>query len=143
MSGTPEANNDGGSQAKPPDPPPNVLEIVDVADDGDKKLVPTKSFTVTWKSKETGVVKVGTFTATRPGLGKLGQIAVYKAKLNGGERVDPNTDFMHAMMADLHFILTDYPDWWRPDEFFTADPLREVWDHVAAWLGNFRKKRVG
>lgn len=118
------------------------LEIVDIDDDGSKKLVPTKSFTVTWKNRETGVVKVGTFTATRPGLGKLGQISVLKAKLNGGEKVDYNADFVHGMMADLHYILTDVPEWWRPDEFFTANPLREVWDHVVAWLGNFLKKRA-
>lgn len=122
---------------------PKEVEIVDVAADGAKALPFTKSFTVTWKNLENGVVKVGTFTATRPGLGKLGKIAVLKAKLNGGEQVDPGTDFMHAIMADLHFILTDVPDWWRPDEFFTVSPLREVWDHVGAWLDNFHKRRVG
>ncbi len=121
---------------------PKEVEIVDVAADGTKAVVPfTKSFTVTWKNPETGVVKVGTLTAARPSLGKLGSIAVLKAKLNGGEKVDHQTDFMHAMMADLHYILVDVPDWWKPDEFFTANPLREVWDHVGAWLNTFRQRR--
>jgi hypothetical protein len=121
------------------------VTIVDVATDaataGNVNYV--KSFVVTWKNQETGVVKVGTFTATRPGIGKLGQIAVLKAKLNGGMTIDPLNDFSHHMRAALHYVLTDTPDWWKPDEFFTADPLRDVWDHVEAWLHNFRSKRPG
>lgn len=128
--------------AAEPAPTAKELEIVDVAADGSKKLAGAKSFTVTWKNPETGVAKVGTFTATRPSLGILGKIAVLKAKLNGGERVDFQTDFMHTMMAELHYIITDAPEWWKPDEFFTADPLREVWDHVGAWLNNFLRKRA-
>lgn len=119
------------------------ISIVDVELDGEKaKLSFAKSFTATWKNLETGVVKVGTFTATRPGLGKLGQIAVLKAKLDGGmTTLDPMAAFTHTMMADLHFILTDFPDWWKPDEFFTASPLRQVWDHVGEWLQTFLEKR--
>ena len=132
------------AQAPPKLPEDNEVTIVDVAGDVEKaKLSFTKSFTIAWKNPETGVVKTGTFTATRPGLGKLGQIAVYKAKLNGGMVVDPLADFTHAMMADLTYILTDVPDWWKPDEFFTANPLREVWDHVVAWLNTFRSGRPG
>jgi len=118
----------------------DVVKIVDTKDD--KAVSFTKSFTVTWTNAETGIVNVGTFTATRPGLGAMGQIAVYKAKLNGGEKVDPMTDIMHQMMADLHYILTDVPAWWKPSEFFTASPLRDVWDHVVAWSSTFRA-RVG
>lgn len=120
-------------------PAEKAVVIVDAAADAEKAKLPfTKSFNITWKDKETGIIKTGTFTAARPNLGKLGQIAVYRAKLNGGMAVDPMTEFTHAMLADLHFILVDYPDWWRPDTFFTADPLREVWDHVGAWLNTFR-----
>lgn len=121
------------------------IEIVDVKKDGDvaNSISFTKSFTVTWKNPETGVVNVGTFTATRPGLGKLGQIGVLRAKLNGGEKVDFMTDSTHSMMADLHYVLTDFPVWWKPDEFYTASPLRYVWDHVVAWLNTFRPGSAG
>jgi hypothetical protein len=116
--------------------------IVDVQAGDTKVIQQSTSFTITWK-KETGQVLVGTFTAQRPNLGQLGRIAVIKAKLNGGEKVDPNTDFCHEMMAALQVILTDVPDWWTPDEFYDARPLREVWDHVRRWIDNFRSRRVG
>jgi hypothetical protein len=129
----------GTGPEKPSDP---EIDIVDVKADvaTATSISFTKSFVVTWKNSETGVVKVGTFTATRPGLGKLGQIAVFKAKLNGGMVVEPMADFIHGMRADLHYVLTDFPDWWLPDDFFTADPLRKVWDHVVAWLNTFRPR---
>jgi hypothetical protein len=118
------------------------VEIVDVAGDSDKTITFTKTFTVTWRNLETGRVKTGAFTARRPALGHLGQIAVLKAKLNGGMAVDPETDFYHEMMAGLQVILVDFPDWWTPADFFTADPLRKVWDHVRSWIDSFHSKRA-
>lgn len=125
----------------------NQIEIVDAdldsakVSDFDKKFA--RSFTVTWRNKETGIINTGTFTARRPTLGVLGRIAVYKAELNGGKQLDPTTEFLHQMMADLHFILVGFPDWWRPGDFFTADPLREVWDYVSGWLNTFRGGGAG
>lgn len=138
---------EGQTEASPEDKKSEEKEVTIVDADSDAATANsvsfTKSFVVTWKNPETGATKVGTFTAARPNLGKLGQIGVLRAKLNGGEKVDLDTDFTHSMMADLHFILTDFPDWWKPDEFFTASPLRYVWDHVVAWLNTFRPKRAG
>ena len=139
--------------APPPDPDPDIqksadererdIVIVDVVSADAKTIQSTTAFTMTWKDKETGRVHTGTFTAQRPSLGQLGQIAVLKAKMNGGEKVGPDADFLHEMLSSLQIILTDFPDWWKPHDFFTADPLREVWDHVRRWVDNFRSKRVG
>jgi len=137
-----EDKQEPSAQAEPPKD--KEVVIVDVAEDVEKaKLVHTKVFTITWKNRENGVVKTGTFTATRPGLGTLGKIGVLRAKLNGGLPVDQMTDSNHSMMADLHHVLTDFPDWWRPDEFFTAAPLWEVWSHVNSWLATFRPRNPG
>lgn len=120
------------------------IEISDVGSDAEvKTLSLTKSFVVTWTDPDTGRTHVGTFTAKRPTLGMLGQIGVLRAKMNGGERVDPQVDFHHQMMADLQFILTDVPDWWKPADFFTATPLRKVWDHVVVWINSFRGGGAG
>lgn len=128
----------------PAKPEEKEVTIVDVENDAEKAKLPyVKSFTVTWKNPETGIIKAGTFTAERPGLGKLGEIGVLRAKLNGGLTVDPMTDSNHAMMADLHYVLIDFPDWWRPASFFTATPLWEVWNHVNTWLATFRPRRAG
>lgn len=117
------------------------ITIVDVTGTADAKTLPfTKSFTVDWINHETGDRLVGTFTATRPPLGTIGLIAVMKARLNGGERVHPDIDFMHEMVAFLHYVLTDTPDWWKPHEFFDATILRKVWDHVRSWQDSFRKR---
>ena len=126
-----------GFPADPPDQEDKDVVIVDVEDDGKKKLEFVKTFNVTWKNRETGVIKTGTFQAKRPGLGTTGQIAVYKAKLNGGMVVDQQTNFMHDVMAALHYILVDTPDWWTPAEFFDTKPLMEVWSHVRSWLETF------
>lgn len=106
------------------------------------QLGTVKSFIVKWTDRETGKVHVGTFTVRRPSLGQLGQMAVLKAKMNGGEKVDPQTDFLHEMIAGLQVMITDSPPWWNPETFFDASPLRKVWDHVRSWLETFRK-RVG
>lgn len=121
----------------------NDLTIVDVAGSVDVKTISfTKSFTVTWKDEETGAVQVGTFTARRPGIGALGQIAVIKAKLNGGQNVDVISDEIHQMLAELQVILTDYPKWWTPDDFFSTTPLVKVASHVRSWLDSFRHGSV-
>ena len=130
------------TEAKPPDPPKPV-EIVDVAGDAGKTISFTKSFTMTWRNSETGHVKAGTFTVRRPTLGDLGRIAVLKAKMSGGEKLDAQTDFYNEMMASLQVVITDAPDWWAPADFFTADPLVEVWNHVRSWIDSFRSRRVG
>lgn len=132
---------DAAGEQQPED---KEVTIVDVANDVEKAKLPyTKSFNVTWKNPETGIIKTGTFTAQRPGLGKFGQIAVHRAKLNGGMTIDPVADFTHMVMANLHYVLVDFPDWWRPDEFFTANPLLAVWSHVEAWLTTFRSGGAG
>jgi hypothetical protein len=131
------------TKAEPKPVEEREINIVDLTGSDGKTIQTTTSFTMTWKDPETGRINSGTFTAKRPSLGTLGQIAVYRAKLNGGQQVDPQTNFLHSMMADLFYILTEAPDWWQPDTFFTANPLQEVWDHVRSWLDSFRKPRLG
>lgn len=121
------------------DKPDDGVTIVDVSGSSEGKTISfTTSFTVTWKDEETGAVKIGTFTARRPSIGGYGQMAVIKAKLNGGQQLDVVSDEIHQIMAELQVILVDYPKWWTPDEFFTTTPLLAVSRHVRSWLNTFR-----
>jgi hypothetical protein len=131
-------------QEKTETPEDREVRIVDVVATGEKKLDFTTSFTVDWEDPETGKKLSGTFTATRPTLGLVGQIAVIKARLNGGEdNINPQVDFMNEMIAYLQVTLIDTPTWWKPSAFFSVTPIQSVWDWVRKWQDSFRNRRVG
>lgn len=118
------------------------VTIVDIQQSEDKKLSFTHSFRVDWVDQETGQTNTGTFTCRRPTIGMIGEVAIIKARLNGGENVGRDVDFLNEMRAFLQVVLTKTPDWWKPDEFFEAAPLRKVWDHVRSWQDSFRNRSV-
>lgn len=118
------------------------FDIRDQPSKDELKLETTKTFTVEWNNPETGITYMGVFTAKRPTLADAGQIAIIKARLCGGERVDADIDFVNEMIAYLQVVLTKFPDWWTPHEFFDASPLRKVWDHVRGWQDSFRARAV-
>jgi hypothetical protein len=130
------------SDEKAPAKKPENVEFYDVKSEGSKKLEFELTFGMRWKNPETGEVLEGTFTARRPTLRMLSEIAVIKARLNGGERIDIDVDFLNEMLAYQQVVLTKYPDWWKPDEFFDATPLRKVWDRVRGWQISFRDRAV-
>lgn len=132
----PEHGGPADPLVKPADPPD--VEIVDIEEDGTKKLPYVKTFNVTWRNRETGVIKAGTFQATRPSIGTMGKIAVLKAQLNGGMVLDPLNDHQHDVVSALHYILTVVPEWWTPMDFFDPKPIMDVWGHVRSWLETFR-----
>jgi len=120
-----------------------VITIVNVSEaNGEKKLETELTFTMEWTNPETGKKLSGTFTAQRPNIGMVQRIAVIKARLNGGERVPADIDFLNEIVAYCSVVLTDTPKWWTPEAFFDASPLRKVWDHVRSWENSFRSKRV-
>lgn len=111
------------------------------ATSSDAKLDTTHSFTIEWVTPEKRLV--GTFACQRLKLGMIGEIAILKARLNGGERLDRETDFLHEMMAFLQVALTDSPNWWVPSDFYDPAILRKVWDYVSKWQATFRGPGVG
>jgi hypothetical protein len=95
-----------------------------------------------WTNPETNTRLAGTFTAVRPNIGIMQRIAVIKARLNGGERVTADIDFMNEMLAYCAVVLKVTPKWWDPESFYDLTPIRKVWDHVRSWEDSFRKKTV-
>lgn len=130
------------TQAKP-DASKEVTIVNVKGDSGEKTLETELTFTMDWVDSETGKKVSGTFTAQRPNLGAVQRIAVIKARLNGGERVTADIDFLNEMMAYCSVVLKDTPKWWTPETFFTADPVRAIWDHVRSWENSFRNRGVG
>ena len=119
-----------------------TINISDVETSADKKLSFTKTFFFEYKSED-GTRLAGQFTCQRPNLGALGQLGVIKARLNGGEKIHASLDFLHEMLAYCQVTLTETPDWWQPADFYDADILRSVYDHVRSWEDSFRKRSVG
>jgi hypothetical protein len=110
--------------------------------DGGSKLVTTKVFELKFKSLD-GTSYAGRFVVKRLTLGQLGRMAVIKAKLNGGEALTANMDYLHEMMAYCLATIIEAPDWWTPEEFYDVDLLRVVYEHVRSWEETFRNKSVG
>lgn len=119
------------------------VEFFDVQSGDAKKLEMSLSFRMDWRNPETGEVLSGVFTAQRPNLRMLGEIAILKAQLCAGQSIDANVDFLNEMMAFCQVVLTKKPDWWKPEEFYDATPLRKVWDRVRGWQLSFRERAVG
>ena len=126
-----------GEKATSPETPKKVAIINVVPTKDDKKLQNSITFTV--DVEVDGVRRVGTFTANRPTLGMLSRIALIKAKLCGGERVDEITDYTNEMLASTQVVLTDKPDWWTPDDFYDGRPLQEVYGFIRKWVDSFRR----
>lgn len=124
--------------------PQDDVEIhdVDVKNVADRLGPPQKTFTVAWTDHANNRV-VGTFTAVRPNIAQVGQIAITRARLNQGERLDPSTDYLHQVLAFLSVTLKDPPKEWQPDLLFDVSPIIKVHGHVEAWLKTFRGSSLG
>lgn len=60
----------------------------------------------------------GEFTYNHPNLRTISEISKYKARLDGGlTNIDSDTAFIHSMISQLRFTLSDYPKWWEQSDF--------------------------
>jgi len=124
-----------------PAPPkaPNIV-IQDLEGDMSKKVMYSKTFTVDYLSPDDGNRIVGTFTVKRPTLGDLSQFGSIKARLNGGERVSRDIDWLNEMLAFCQVVLTNTPDWWDPYTAYDEELLTLVFQHARSFQDSFRKR---
>ena len=122
-----------------PQKPSNVV-ILDLEGDASKKLAFTKTFTVDYMNPDDGKRLVGTFTVKRPTLGDLSQFGSVKARLNGGERVSRDIDWLNEMIAFCQVTLTATPDWWDPYTAYDEELLTLVFSHTRSFQDSFRKR---
>ncbi len=122
----------------------NKPKIVDVsANKRDKNELPPNhhAFFFQGKDPDSGEPLVGDFVCKRITVGGARQMSLIKAELNGGNRddqLDPAAAYLNTMQAQLRVSLTKAPDWWRPDEFYSADIITYVFEEVMAFEARFR-----
>lgn len=102
----------------------------------------TKVFNLQYTDERTGAVLAGDFTVKRLTVGDVGKIAIRKAQLNGGQAedaIDVNTRWLHQMIAHLEYAITDAPKWWKPLDFYDAEPVEQLYEKVVEFELSFRR----
>jgi len=76
-----------------------------------------KTFTLDVKGSDTGQQFQGTFTYKRPNLRAKSNAAKLAARLNEDlKNLDEDTKFIHDVLANLRFSLTQTPDLWQQSD---------------------------
>jgi hypothetical protein len=121
-----------------------ATKIVDVRKDRDEaSALPatSKVFHVTWEDPETRQTYGGDFTVRRMTIGDMRRIGIRKAEMNGGqstEALDKSIGYVNAMLAHLEVALVKRPEWWKPDNFYSADLIAQVYEEVMKFEDSFR-----
>lgn len=77
-----------------------------------------KTFTIDVKGSDTGQQFQGTFTYKRPNLRAKSNAAKLAARLNEDlKNLDDDTKFIHDVLANLRYSLSQTPDWWQKADF--------------------------
>lgn len=123
-----------------------ATKIVDLRASGQKsdKDLPknTTVFHVEYTDPDSGMTYGGDFTVKRLNLAEVRQVAIKKAQLNGGvadDLIDSGISYLNSMSAHLAVALTKTPEWWKPDEFFGADLINDVYQEVMSFEDSFRR----
>lgn len=102
-----------------------------------------KTFTVKYKSEETGDIIEGTFTVKRLAVRDRSQVGMRKSQLAGGmycvrdadnnptgQGLDEDTDYLNGMIAHLEVALIQKPSWFNLAELADLGLVREVYGQV-------------
>jgi len=114
------------------------FRITDRRPDSTDKLRRELAFDVEWDDPESKETKIGVFRAQRLTIGGVSKVRVMEARLNEGQALDGYTAGLHYALAYLKIALIEFPDWWKPEEFFDDGPVGVVLDHVRHWESSFR-----
>ena len=91
------------------------------------------------KSEQDGRVYAGDFTFRRLNIGQIAKVGVETCRLNGGFKVDDNTDFLNTMLATFVYAIVKAPDWWKPEELFDYKIAGEVYNKYLEFEATFRQ----
>jgi hypothetical protein len=90
------------------------------------------TFSIKVEGKQGGQVYEGSFTYQRPKIRHRSQISKLAAKLNEDIKyLDVDTKFLHEVIANLYYTITDSPDWWKKSdsglELYDFDVIFEIY----------------
>ena len=121
-------------------PKPSHVQIQDLDPGATKKVAFTKTFTVDYTNPDDGKHLVGSFTVRRPTLGDLSRFGLVKARLNGGEAVERQIDWLNEMLAFCQVTLSEFPEWWDPFNTYDEELLTMLYKHVRSFQDSFRNR---
>jgi hypothetical protein len=126
-------------QAPPPAHP--VLAGLEAA-----PIARTKQFYISHKSNIDGQLYEGQFTTKKLSVRDLARIGVRKTQLNGGfyydantpgQGIDPQTDYVNAMVAHMELALSQAPLWFNLDTIIDTELLGVVFTQVMEFENSF------
>lgn len=121
------------------------VKVVDLKKTGGKEaadLPPSKTVLHVEYKDDDGHLYTGDLTVKRLTLDDIRRSSIRKAELNGGmpvESIDVAMRNINAMLAHLEVAVIKSPEWWKPADFYSADPLAEVYEGVMAFERSFRE----
>lgn len=106
--------------------------------------MPAKTATlhVEYRDPMNGLLYAGDFVVKHLNLREIGQVGIARARMNGGldlSAIDPRIDSLHSMLAHLQTAIVKAPEWWKPEELYTADLAEEVYKKVLDFETSFRR----
>lgn len=117
--------------------------IKDMTTDEQREKIPLQRF---WhleaRSVIDGTMYTGDFTIKKMGIGAMGRKGVIRAQLNQGQKVDPQTDYLHEMMAQCIVSVIEHKnsDWFDDlSELADLDILTALFEEVRSFEASFRK----
>lgn len=114
-----------------------------------KSPLPANEKTITIEYRgEGGKLYAGDFTIRRLSVTAQGRVGAELARLNGGNKVDPVTEFLNTMLAHFPYAILKAPDWWDPNDekkpsSYDVRLMKEVFDAIMAHEQTFRPTPPG
>ncbi len=139
--GSTEQETDKLAATKPVESPVTIKDVEKpIVSEEIAKMPFTKTFFVEWTNPDDGKTYSGQFTAKRLNLRDMNDLAKIKIHRTGEAWLGATMDMLAEMHAYCTVALVEAPDWWKPDSFYTEEPLTKVWKHIRTWDENFRKR---
>jgi len=120
-----------------------TTKVVDVSKTEEyQNLPPTqRAYHFSYTDSESGLDYSGVFVFRRLNVGDMRGVAVRTAELNGGmpqQSLDRHIAVLNEWLASLEHAIVKAPEWWKPNDFYTADIIGQVYAKFEEFEATFR-----